>query len=382
MTAASGREAYRGIGQLEDPPTDASFFTRRHLNYPPFTSARPPKELRGGHNTGVRALAWNATGDVLMSCGSDHVVRAWNPERSSDVRATTEFTGHSGQISAIACHPTDPHLFATGGIDRTVRVWDLRAPSSTKVISTPGSNINLAYHPQGRFLAVGDKSETVSLIDADQGCFLHKIKDGSIDREEINELAWSPDGSMLLLPMGSGTISFLRAPDTPELEADASTAANGLKQCWEQVMIHHAHPAAIFCVKWDPTERVVATAAADSTLALWDSALWDCSRVFSDFKFPLRTIDFSFDGEWLAVGGEDPDVALDILTRHLQISLAGERIVHRIPVSTTINSLAWHPSKPMLAYSGTDTSTSLGPGIAATTGRAATTPVIWVYSIP
>lgn len=79
----AGREAYRGVGQLEDPPTDASFFTRRHINYPPFTSARPPKELRGGHSAGVRALAWNATGDVLMSCGSDQLVRAWHPEKST-----------------------------------------------------------------------------------------------------------------------------------------------------------------------------------------------------------------------------------------------------------------------------------------------------------
>lgn len=306
----AGREAYRGVGQLEDPPTDASFFTRRHINYPPFTSARPPKELRGGHSAGVRALAWNATGDVLMSCGSDQLVRAWHPEKSTEVRSTTEFAGHLGQISAIACHPTNPHLFATGGIDKSVRLWDLRVSTATKVVSTPGSNINLAYHPEGRYLAVGDKSETVSLVNADQGTFLHKIKDGSLNREEINELAWSPDGTMLLLPMGSGTIGFLGAPHTPDAHAEAATGPHGLHPSWHCIMHHQAHPAAIFCIKWDPTKRVVATAAADSTVAIWDASIWDCHHIFSDFKFPARSIDFSCDGEWLAVGGEDSHLSL------------------------------------------------------------------------
>lgn len=310
MTGVAGREAYRGIGQLEDPPSDASFFTRRHLNYPPFTSARTPKELRGGHSVGVRALAWNAHGDVLMSCGSDQMVRAWHPEKSTDVRSTTEFTGHTGQISAIACHPTNPYLFATGGIDKTVRLWDTRAPSATKVVVTPGSNINLAYHPDGRYLAVGDKNETVSLVDAVQSTFMHKIKDGAVDREEVNEITWSPDGSLLLLPMGSGRISFLRALQIPGTHAGTFTEAEKGSSNWERIMYHPAHPAAIFCIKWDPTNRVVATAAADSTVAVWDAARWDCKCALSDFKYPSRSIDFSFDGEWLASGGEDTDISL------------------------------------------------------------------------
>ena len=157
---------------------------------------------------------------------------------------------------------------------------------------------------------MGDKSETVSLVNADQGTFLHKIKDGSLNREEINELAWSPDGTMLLLPMGSGTIGFLGAPDTPDTHSEAATVPHGLHPSWHCVMHHQAHPAAIFCIKWDPTKRVVATAAADSTVAIWDASIWDCHHIFSDFKFPARSIDFSCDGEWLAVGGEDSHLSL------------------------------------------------------------------------
>jgi len=169
-------------------------------------------------------------------------------------------------------------------------------------------------------IAVGDKNENVSLVDGERGVFLHTIKNGAVDREEvrisyspkINELAWSPDGSMLLLPMGSGNFSFLRTPDTP---ASLTSDSTDMSQCalhpsWSRDLVRPTHPAAIFCIKWDRSGRLVATAAADSTINLWDASDWTLRRVFSSLKFPARSIDFSSDGEWLAAGGEDSEISL------------------------------------------------------------------------
>ena len=54
--------------------------------------------------------------------------------------------------------------------------------------------------------------------------------------------------------------------------------------------------------------RLVATAAADSTVALWNADEWTNAHVFSEFKYPSRSLGFSHDGEWLAAGGEDTEV--------------------------------------------------------------------------
>lgn len=301
----------------------------------------------------------------LRACGIPSGVYVWHLTQT-DVRTTKELAGHTDQISAIACNPAHPELLATGSTDKTVRLWDLRAPAAAHVIHTPGSNINLAYSPDGRQLAAGDKSETVVLIDAERGALAQTIKDGSVNREEINELAWAPDGSLLLLPMGSGSISFLRVP-RDGAPAPTITPREGMHPDWECALVRPVHPAAIFCIQWDPTSRVVATGAADSTIAVWDAAEWESLQVYSSLKFPARSLDFSYDGEWLAAGGEDAEVHL--------MSMASGRVAHQIPVSATINSVAWHPSKLLLAYSGTETAS------AAPAAAARTTP-IWLYSVP
>ncbi|GAC93408.1 hypothetical protein PHSY_000973 [Pseudozyma hubeiensis SY62] len=335
----------------------AQSFRDRNINLPNFTQLKT-KELRSGHRQSVRGLGWSIDGRKLATCGADRTIRIWVPERSIDHRASTELRGHADSVDQLVWHPLQPDILATASADKTVKIWDTRIKSDSSgavtTISTPGSNINITYHPTGHYLAVGDKTDTVSIIDTRLAKITHTVctrrptpPDDSTStsttllnsHDEINELSFSSDGSLLLLSSGSGSIHIHHTDR------------------YDRIHSHPAHTANVFCLQPDPLSRFIATASSDSMISLWHATEYFSVKMITSLAFPARAIGFSFDGELLASGGEDPFISIDATCP----SVMGEDQVAKIALgggtgvgagNTMINCLAWHPSKYVLAYAG------------------------------
>ncbi|PWZ02411.1 WD40 repeat-like protein [Testicularia cyperi] len=375
-------------------PSQAVLSLRDRGVYIPNLNQLKVKELRSGHRQSVRGLGWSIDGRKLASCGADRIVRVWVPERSIDHRASTELRGHTESVDQLVWHPTNPDVLATASADKTVRIWDTRAKSqqaasgsgtaiptgpaatsnsngsstgasAAQVIQTPGANINVSYHPEGNLIAVGDKADTVSIIDTRQNRIVHTVctrkptappsllasQDsstgtgkpatvvGSLD--EINELCWSANGELLFLSSGSGSIFIHSGRDFSRLHTVIGHTAN------------------VFCLQWDPYSRYLASASSDAMIALWDTHEWYSHKMIRQLTFPARSISFSHDGELLAAGGEDPFIAISATSPS---SDSTDDLVHKIqlPPSTMINTLAWHPSKYVLAYAGDEAAKDIG----------------------
>ena len=340
-------------------PTISASFRDRSITLPSFSTLKT-KDLRSGHRQSVRGLGWSIDGRKLATCGADRSIRIWVPERSTDHRATTELRGHTESVDQLVWHPTNPELVASASADKSVRIWDTRAKSGESVISTPGSNINIAYHPDGNSIAVGDKQDTVSILDTRTNKILHTVCSrkgtapggdesytgstvmGSYD--EINELTFSPDGSLLLLSSGSGSIHIHHTTSTPSP--------------YTRIHSHPTHTANVFCLQFDPLSRFIATASSDSMISLWDSREWFSHKMIRDLTFPARAIGFSFDGELLAAGGEDRYISINATNPELGRDKGEGDGVWKVQLGqgTMINTLAWHPSKYVLAYAGDEAS--------------------------
>lgn len=328
------------------PPTLASSFRDRSITLPNFSTLKT-KDLRSGHRSSVRGLGWSIDGRKLATCGADRVIRIWVPERSVDHRASTELRGHAESVDQLAWNPTHPEVLASASGDRTVRIWDTRGKGEGLVVATPGANINIAYHPTGEYIAVGDKTDTVSIIDSRQQKVVHTVCSrrttpptgetsytnttvlGSGD--EINELTYSPDGSLLLLSSGNGSVHIHHTTHDHR-----------------RVHSHPTHTANVFCLHYDPLSRYIATASSDAMIGLWHSTEWYAVKMITSLTFPARAIGFSWDGELLAAAGEDAYVSINATAG------AGEDQVHRLALAagTVVNTLAWHPSRYVLAYAG------------------------------
>ncbi|KAG2362765.1 WD40-repeat-containing domain protein [Suillus spraguei] len=63
------------------------------------------------------------------------------------------FKGHSGRVVSLEVSPIDDG-FMSGSVDKTVRLWDLRAPTCRGLLNLPASPI-VAYDSSGLVFAVG-----------------------------------------------------------------------------------------------------------------------------------------------------------------------------------------------------------------------------------
>ncbi|MEZ4678427.1 MAG: hypothetical protein R2932_29840 [Caldilineaceae bacterium] len=84
--------------------------------------------------TNIRPVAFSADGQYLASGGTDRTVRIWDLETNGEVHS---LTGHTADVTAVAFLPGDD-LVISGGYDGAVRLWDVRTGACRQQARIPG----------------------------------------------------------------------------------------------------------------------------------------------------------------------------------------------------------------------------------------------------
>lgn len=332
------RVPYQSFSSGEDPhPVSRKPNVGHSLEMPPpedfeFLSTLSSRPLYS-HSGPVRGLGWNVDGTKLGTGGVDKTMRIW-PTASMDASTMVEpvmnLYGHTSAIEQLRWSPIHADLLASSSSDKTLRRWDLRrgiSPVST--VNTPGSNINLAWSPDGNTLAIGDSDDLVSFVDIRTNAVIETQKYPL----EVNELKWNSAGTRLFVTMGNGRVEVLEWPGR------------------SLVRTLIGHTASCYCLDHDPNHDLLVVGSADGLSTLWDLDEFFCIRAFENSDFPIRSIRFSYDGSLVAAGREGN--FLDIT------EVSSGRQVHRIPVESSTNATDWHPSRFLLAYAGDPSETAV-----------------------
>lgn len=277
-----------------------------------------------GHSAKVHSVAWNCNGRYLASGSFDKTVSIFNLDKDRLLKEST-MKGHNDSVDQLCWHPSNPNLLVTASGDKTIRVWDARTTGKCiEVVNTKGENINICWSPDGNTIAVGNKEDLITFVDA-RG---FRIKAEEQFKFEVNEISWNNSNDLFFLTNGHGCVNILSYPD--------------LK------LIHtlNAHPANCICIKFDPKGRYFATGSADALVSLWDLEELACVRTFSRLDWPVRTLGFSYDGQMLASASEDLFIDIAMVE-------TGERICEVNCVAPTF-TVAWHPNKYLLAFACDD----------------------------
>jgi len=274
----------------------------------------------------VHSVSWNVNGQRLASGSTDKTARIWALDDHRKGKEI-ELKGHSDSVDQLCWDPTHPDQLATASADKTVRVWDARTGKCSHNVSTAGENINIAWSPDGKQIAVGSSNDVLTIIETRK---MKKSQEKSF-QYEVNEFVWDPLGDYLFVAQGeksSGYVEVLKSDDfTP-------------------VRKQLAHTASCYCIEFDPRARYFALGSADALVSLWDISELISIRSYPSMQHAVRALSFNFDGTLIAAASEDPFVdVIDVDTM--------ER-VHRIETGYEMNTIAFHPTENLLAHAGND----------------------------
>jgi len=271
-----------------------------------------------GHEGPVDSVALSQDGSLMVSgssgrdgaVDSDQTARVWDVGTGQQ-RLVLDHPQSEG-VEAVAFHPEDDALIATGCMDGTIRLWTIdptgRTPPTSTLIGRHDAPIEaLAFRPPlGRDLAVGTRDGSVHVWRVETGERLLTIPDLG---ERVHDVAFSVDGRLLAaanslgqfqggsatvwdmeagrvrftLPLSNTAFGVAFHPDGTRLAmaSDDKTVKLWNLATGQNVLTLRGHTAGVLGVAFSPDGNRLASGSIDLTALVWDATPWPSNSVLA-----------------------------------------------------------------------------------------------------
>jgi len=234
-----------------------------------------------GHNSEIKALAFNPAGNQLVSASSDFTAHIWDFDI---VVQSRDFAGHEGAVWSAAFSP-DGRRVVSASADGTVRVWDAVTGKTLHVLAAHAGPITVArFGPDGKTILSGGGDKLLRFWNADTG---QPIRVFSGHAAPITSLDFSRDGQKIV---SGSTDKSVKIWD----------AASG--KLLSTIVDNKSIAAA---VAFSPDGKQVAIGNVDQSVGLYDAATGLQQKKWQAHGGAVSGLAFSPNGQWLASGGAD-----------------------------------------------------------------------------
>lgn len=230
------------------------------------------------------------------------------------------------------------HGQGLGRVGGTLRVWDSQTGKSLNVISGEGALLwQLAYSPDGRYVATGEHDGKIGIWDATNFQALRKLQGST---RFIDNLAWSPDSKRIAIGDAHGNLKVW--------DAESGTS----------IYSHPVHANNLETLAWSPDGKWIATGGWDNLTRIVEAATGKLVFEFKDTSY-VDALAWSPDGRWLASGGLGKNVKIiDMETAKEMFNLSGH--------TNSVRGLMWLKDRKTVVSVGQDNSIRVWD---ATTGK-------------
>jgi len=314
--------------------TDVNWATEDSVVYQSFTahlSKQIPiyRELLRLGRGSVTCISWRPDGQALAVGGS---LGVWI---YTDTLDDIAYLGERGDIGSITWSSDNNRLAALSWDSAIVRVWDTFTKQTIVAFQTYAA-LDLAWSPNGDYIATAESDSTVKLWDATTCKLIMKLDDPIFENFKTysrSSVIWSPDGSKVAVVLGNHPL--------PGFETES------LVQLWDvasgqPLITFQPHTAVIRSLAWSPDGKMLASADGDQVVRIWEVTTGNLSTELADNGGDLVTaVNWSPDGSMLAMAKLDGEVAI--------WSASPWKIKTSFHESAEISYIDWQPNREKLA---------------------------------